>query len=217
MDLELIEFSRCRDGDTVAEVKSVLDAAQIPYRVGTTATNFDISTIGSGSEPEVIISVRRADFSAARAAMEEEHLKVELPADYYLLKFTDEELAEVLGKPSEWSPFDVAHARKLAGERGVDPAAIERQSAERMSVLRQGKPASGTLLFFGWLFSVLGGVIGLGIAWSICSMKEKTHEGEFFTYDEQSRGIGKRMLLLACVMTGLALLLRLSSVLSTDQ
>jgi hypothetical protein len=85
MELELIELRRCRDGDSVAETESVLDAAQIPYRVGSTATNFDISTIGSGSDPEVIISVRRADFAAARAAMEEEYLKVELPADHYML------------------------------------------------------------------------------------------------------------------------------------
>ncbi|MCB1228593.1 MAG: hypothetical protein KDK99_22510 [Verrucomicrobiales bacterium] len=214
MDSELIELRRCRDGDTVEDTKSVLDAAQIPYRVGSTATSFDISTIGTGSDPEVIISVRRADFSAARAAMEEEYLKVDLPSDHYLLTSPDEELAEILGKPVEWSPFDVAHARKLAEARGIEPADIERQSEERAKRLKQGKPASGSLLFFGWLFSVLGGLIGLGIAWSICFMKEKSPEGDFFTYDEKSREIAKPMFILACVMTGLALILRFSNIVS---
>ena len=214
MDSDHIELSRCRDGDTVAEIKSVLEAARVPYRIGSTATNFDITTIGSGSDPEVIISVRRDDFPAARAAMEVEFLKVDLPSDHYLLTFSDEELAEILGKPSEWSPFDVAHARKLAEAREIDPEDIKRQSEERVERLRRGKPASGTLLFFGWLFTVLGGLIGIGIAWSICSMKEKTPEGEFFTYDERSREIGKPMLLLACVMTGFAVLFRFSSILS---
>jgi hypothetical protein len=45
-------------------------------------------------------------------------------------------------------------------------------------------------------------------------MKERTPEGEFFTYDERSREIGKPMFLLACLITSLALLLRFSSMLS---
>jgi hypothetical protein len=91
---------------------------------------------------------------------------------------------------------------------------LYKQSQERAEKLKQGKPASRTLLFFGWLFSVLGGLIGLGIAWSICFMKEKTPEGEFFTYDEKSRGIAKSMFVLACVMTGLVFIFGFSNILS---
>ena len=207
MDSEIIELSRCRDGESVAEIKAILDAAGISYRVGSTATTFDITAIGSGSDAEVIFSVRRSDFSAARSAMENEFLSDALPDDYYLLTFSDEELAEILGKPSEWSAFDVAHARKMAEARGIDEAQVIKKREERIKILQQGKPASRTLLFFGWLFSALGGLIGLGIAWSICHMKEKTPEGEYYTYDARSREIGRPMLKLAWVMTGITLLL----------
>lgn len=72
MKSDLVELSRCRDAENVSETTGVLDSANIPYRVGSTASNFDITAIGTGSNPEVIISVRRSDYVAARTAMEEE-------------------------------------------------------------------------------------------------------------------------------------------------
>lgn len=209
MEEQYLELSRCRDGETVGDTKAVLDAAAIPYRLASTAPTFDISTIGTGADPEVIISVRQADYPAARAAMEEEFLKVELPDDHYLVTSTDHELAEILGKPSEWSPFDVAHARLLAAQRGVDLELIESRKRQRLEELKRGKRASTGLMFAGWLFSALGGLVGIGIAWSICFMKEKTPEGEYHTYDARSRDLGKGMLFLGCLVLGLAVLLRL--------
>lgn len=209
MEPELIELSRCRDGEAVAEVCAILDSAGIPYTTGSTAPNFDISTIGSGNDAVVIISVRKHDFVAARSAMENEYLKYALPDDHYLKSFSNEELAEVLGKSSEWSPYDVAHARELAKAKGIDPAEIERLHDEKMDQLRKGKPASPALLICGWVFTLLGGLIGLGIAWSICYMKEKTPDGDFHTYDEKSRQLAKPMLIIASIMLGVGIGFRL--------
>lgn len=209
MEEDFLELSRCRDGESVEDTKAVLDSAAIPYRLASTAPTFDISTIGTGADPVVIISVRKADYPAARVAMEEDLIRVDLPDDHYLLTATDHELAEILGKPSEWSPFDVAHARRLAAQRGVDLELIESSKRQRLDMLKRGKPASKGLMFAGWLFSALGGLFGIGIAWSICFMKEKTPEGEFHTYDARSRDLGKGMLFLGCLVLGLAVLLRI--------
>jgi hypothetical protein len=209
MVVEFLELSRCRDGESVEDTKSVLDAAGIAYRLASTAPCFDLSSIGTGSDPEVIISVRSVDYEAARTAMEEDFLKVDLPDDHYLLTSSDHELAEILGKPSEWSPFDVAHARRLALERGVDLEQIESQKRHRLEKLKRGKPASRKLLLAGWIFSALGGFFGVGIAWSICYMKEKTPEGEFYTYDARSRDIGKGMLFFSILVLCLAALVKL--------
>lgn len=214
MKSDLIELSRCRDAENVSDITDILDSANIPYRVGSTASNFDLSTIGTGSNPEVIISVRRADYFAARTAMEEEYLKISLPDDHYLWTSSDDELADILGKPEEWGSFDVAHARKIAEGRGIDEALIQQKKSQRIEQLQQGKHASKALLFFGWLFSLFGGLIGIGIAWSICFMKEKTPEGEFFTYDEESRGRGKPMFQVACVVIVIAIFVRIYVTLS---
>ena len=108
----------------------------------------------------------------------------------------------------------MAHARRLIGERAIDLKKVEDKRAEHLRQLRQGRPASKQLILLGWVFSVLGGLIGLGIGWSLAYMKEKTPDGEFFTYDEESRVIGKNMLRLAATVIAIAVLLRLSSLLS---
>ena len=209
----MTEVGRCRDGDSLAQIRSVLDGAGIAYRTASTAATFDIAAIGSGGEADVIVSVRKADYAAARAAMEEEFLSADLPPDHYLLGFSDDELVEVLGKADEWSPHDVAHARRLAAARGIDESAVRLRAEEKVQSRRNGKPASRALLIAGWIFSLLGGLIGLGIAWSICYMKDKTPEGEFFTYDERSRARARPMLAVASVVTGIDLLLRFTDIL----
>lgn len=154
---------------------------------------------------------RNAESGAER---ESEYLKTDLPADHYLLASTDEELVEILARPSDWCGFDVAHARRLVLQRGIDLKLVEDKKAEHVHQLRRGKRASKKLIVFGWVFSVLGGLIGLGIAWSLVSMREKTPDGEFFTYDEESRAIGEEMLTVAGVILVVVVSVRLVSLAS---
>lgn len=202
-----VELQRCRDPEGLAEITQILEATGIPYKNSTLPVLFDLGKIGAGEDAQVIVSVSREFYDSARAALEAAYLKLDLPPNHYLLTSTDEELVEMVGQASEWSPFDVAHARRLIGERGIDSKKIEDKRAEHLRRLRQGRPASQWLLFFGWLFSMLGGWIGLGIAWSLSYMKEKTPYGEFFIYDRQSRAIGKKMLGVGLAVIASALIL----------
>lgn len=220
MDSDLIELCRWRDTESADETKRILERAEIPFRIGSTGPVSDISYLGTGATSEIIVSIRRSDFDAARDAIEQEFLQVELPDDHHLLTATNDELAEILGKPSEWSPFDVAHARRLSKAKGVDLGEIEKKKTERIQKLEQGKPAPTILLYCGWVCSFLGGfiwllgsVIGIGIASSLLFLKEKTPEGEFFTYDQKSREIGKPMLVISVAMGLIGITLRFWSVL----
>ena len=53
-DLDIIELSRSRNNDSIQDIKEIFNAAKIPCRVGSTATNFDISEIGMRTDPEVL-------------------------------------------------------------------------------------------------------------------------------------------------------------------
>ncbi|MCX6867181.1 MAG: hypothetical protein NTV46_13360 [Verrucomicrobia bacterium] len=205
----LIELQRCRDAASVKELTQILNDAGIPHRVGSSAPIVDISTIGSGNEAQVIVSVRAKDYDAARAAMEEDSLQIELPMGHYLLTSSDDELAEIIAQANDWSAFDVAHARRLLNDRGVEPSKIAEKKAERLNELRTGKKATMFLLCFGWLCVLLGGLVGLGIAWSLCYSKDMTPDGEFFTYDIKSREAGKPMLTCSCLMIVLYLFIGL--------
>jgi hypothetical protein len=70
-----------------------------------------------------------------------------------------------------------------------------------------GKPSTG-LLTAGWIFSILGGWIGILIAWQIAYGKDRS--GAIYKYDDGSRTIGRRMLGLSIFMMVLSLALRFS-------
>jgi hypothetical protein len=202
-----VELQRCRDLESLTQITGILEAAGIAYQRSSLPKMFELGKIGAADEAEVVVSVPRELYDAARAAMESAYLNTKLPEDHYLLTSTDEELIEIVAQSSEWSALDGAHAKRLMGERGIDTKRIEDKRAEHLQQLRLGRPAPKKLTLFGWLFSVLGGLIGLGIAWSLCYMKEKTLDGEFPTYDEKSRAVGQKMLRVAIIAFAGALFL----------
>lgn len=206
MPTGLIELQRCFDGTAVAELTAILDAAGIQYRVGSDAPVIDISSVGTGNTAQAIVSVMERDYEAARDAMERDSLKVPLPANHYLLTSSDDELAEILAQPAEWSAYDVAHARRLLRERGIDPAMIAAKQELLKTQTREGKPASRFLLIVGWICTLAGGLLGVAIGWALCFSKESTADGTFYTYDAKSRAIGKWMFPIACITTGLGIL-----------
>lgn len=206
---DYLELQRFRGDEGLVETKETLEAAGIEFRLSSTNVNFDLASIGSGQDAEVIVTIHKDDYQAARAALEQANLSVKLPEGYHLLDATDDELAEILGHESDWSPFDVAHARRLAGERGVDMEKVIAERAAYLQKLQNGKPAPQILITAGWIFSVLGGVFGAGIAWSLMHSKDKTPHGEFFTYDKDSQKTGARMMCLAVSVLIIQLILLL--------
>ena len=57
------------------------------------------------------------------------------------------------------------------------------------------------LLIAGWIFAILGGLIGIAIGSSICNGKVKLSDGtKVHRYDEASRGKGKVILVVAIAM-----------------
>lgn len=190
---ELIELQRCKHPEAITEYTEILDKADITYRLSSTASNFDLSSIGSGQDEEVIITVHKNQYKDARTALENEFIKVDLPDDHYLHNSTDQELIEIVGQFNEWSPFDVAHAHRMINERGIDLNKVEQEHVAYIGKLKSGRPASSLLILAGWVLTIVGAIGGIGISWSLRTMKDKTPYGEFYTYDKESRETGLYM------------------------
>jgi hypothetical protein len=110
---------------------------------------------------------------------------------------TDEDLINVLAEPDEWNGFDVARARCVARQRGLNAEAILR---ERVAKLSQGIPAPRWMLTVGWLTSFT--ILCLPIAFSLAFKKTATTHGEFYVYDKRSRDHGIYMFIVqVCLVT----------------
>jgi hypothetical protein len=165
----------------------------------------------------VIFSVSASDFPRAREVLEQSYLDDPLPGDHHLLTASEDDLIEILAHENEWSAFDVAHARRLARDRGLDLAKVEREREQSLRLKREGKQASRFLTMGGMLCCILAGcgfflfgIAGLGIGWSLVSMRDKTPEGVFPTYDEPSRKSGWVMIWFAIGASVLGLVTRIA-------
>ena len=209
------ELQKFRESSEAKEVANLLEQAGVNFTVSNTSRAFDVSQIGGlggdSSDEGILIAVRESDFESARSILEASYLSTPIPDDHYLITASNEDLAEILATPDEWSPFDVVHARSMMSKRGIDLELIEEKKQKRIEALKSGKPASNWLIWGGWAGALTGGLIGVGIAWSLTSMKEKTPEGEFYTYDDRSREIGKKMMSVSIVVLLLLVFLRGSS------
>lgn len=81
-----------------------------------------------------------------------------------------------------------------------------KESYLRQELREKGKPwgtgrPTRLTIGIGWVFSLLGGLLGVGIAWHIAYGKDKSDRtGMTYLYDDQSRAQGRQMLAVAVVM-----------------
>jgi hypothetical protein len=116
------ELFRSTHLDEVEATVEVLKAAGIEHNLDAPDAEDGVAILGQIQKEQVavVVLVAKDDLEAARAALEASFAESELPQGHFLLTATDADLAEILSAPDKWSAFDAAHARRLAGERGVD-------------------------------------------------------------------------------------------------
>ena len=197
------EVMRSGSLEEIRTASEVLDVNGIFYQVSNTGAVFDVTMIGSQPLNEYLIKVTDADLETARSALENHYTAKDLPCDHFLRTATDEDVVEILASPLDWDAFTIAHARRIAATRSINPDMIKGKRDERIiekrKELKVGKAAPTWLLVFGWTSALMGGVIGIGIGYSLFYMKEVTQEGSFFTYDESSRRRGGQIRILSIV------------------
>lgn len=181
------ELLRSKDGNWIKEVCFVLNKANIFFSVVQTKVVVDLDNDGAQNLPagDVSILIPPEHWTAARTVYESYVQAYELPELHFLRNATDEDLINVLAEPDEWNGFDVARARWVARQRGLNAEAILR---ERVAKLSQGIPASRWMLTIGWLTSFT--ILCLPIAFSLVFKKTTTTHGEFYVYDKPSRDQG---------------------------
>lgn len=192
------------DPEMAEELTRVLDEHGIPYRVERAKPPVDLAFTADQTHERVLVSIPPDLFVTADKAQESmtPDAEKDVEEDHYLNDFSDDELQEVLHKAREWHPADVIIARRLLASRGVDieEAKIQEKQAEHLEKQRQPIRASFALLAAGFIFSLLGGLIGLGIGWSLVSMKERDATGKVcHRYDARSRELGRCMIFLGIV------------------
>ena len=196
-----IEIKRTLVKESIKEIADIFDANNIEFVVEDTKPSFDITFTNSGIV-EYILKVKEFDFDRANELLTinlAENIEIE---EHYLDSYKDYELIEVISMPKDWDKFDLEYAKKLIKKRGivVDEEIIEKAKLKQENELKEPTKAKAVIILVGYLFSLMGGWIGLVIALHLKYKKNKIegHENIFY-YDEKSRSHGDSMLIIAII------------------
>ncbi|OIQ22119.1 MAG: hypothetical protein BM557_01720 [Flavobacterium sp. MedPE-SWcel] len=156
-------------------------------------------------QKEYEIQLRQPDFEQATLFLEElvEEGTNQLPEDYYLLEFTDEELLDVVVKRDEWSEFDYLLARKLLAKRGkpIDEEQIKALNKSRIEDLTKPEESQGAWIIAGYCFAFMGGFLGVIIGYVLWTSQKTLPNGKkVYSYSELDRKQGKRILILSIII-----------------
>lgn len=195
------------------ELKKLLNENGIESLLADNIPTVDITFSGNTLQNEFEIRIKQSDFKKAEEILEKnaENLIDQIDKGYYLFEFTDEELYEILLKSDEWNPFDYTLAQKILKQRGksVDKALLSSLKNERLKNLAKPEENQKPWIIAGYIFSLLGGFLGLIIGYFLWTSKKTLPNGQkVYSYSANDRKHGKYIFYIGLVIAPTALLLR---------
>lgn len=209
----LVTYRKFSDFQQAQELTELLDKNNIEYYLEEDAQAFDPSFTVNGIKKDYLVKINQQDFVKVDLLLAEitEKEVENVPPDYYLLEFTDEELMEVVLKRDEWSNFDYILARKLLKERGkeVSYEVLELINKQRINDLAKPEERQKAWIMAGYVLALLGGIISIFIGWHLLSFKKTLPNGQrIYSYASEDRNHGLIIMILGLLFFAGAIFLR---------
>lgn len=164
----MIELEKYQSGQELDDVVRLLEINDFEYEIENIIPDFDPSFSGKRPLELFSLKVKRSDISQINELLTSEDAKFDynqIPSDYYLIQFTNEELLDVLLKPDEWSREDYRLSQLILEKRGkvITEDMLQKMKDKRLEDLRQPEKFD---IDFTWWLNILLGSVSVGL-WSI--------------------------------------------------
>lgn len=202
----MADFITLRKYPTKAEAEDLgaqLADSGIEFRIENLTPPVDITFTGNLTlQQEFAVKVPETDFDAAKKVMEEAVAASldQLPDEYYLFDFSEDELYEVLKKADEWSELDVQLARKILRERGetVDDAHLEAIRKSRLQELSKPPKDESSWISSGYWLAFLMPMIGILLGFFMMQGKKTLPDGQrVYFLSANGRRHGRNVMLIS--------------------
>ena len=193
-------FMSITDATIAEEIIGILETNKMDFRVQDTAKDFDASLAYNEAKNSILIMLDPKDFGIASSILEQNTKFdiTEIDPQHPLLSFSNEELKDVVKNYDEWHPIDVKLARYLLNKQNivVQESEIKEQQHVKELKAQEQENSSSLTLWMGYLFCLMGGLAGIGIAIFLLTAKKKLPDGtKKFIYTDSDRKHGFYMLL----------------------
>jgi hypothetical protein len=200
MNESMQTFQLFHDRQAAEQLGQLLQEHHIPFEIVKLKRYFDPSFAFNKFEPDVQLQLRPSDFTTARQIIATYYKTVldQVDRNYYLWRFTDRELLEIMRKPDEWGIYDQVLAQRILHERGIEVgSAHESISAERLLALKQPEKLEHYWIVLGYVLALTGGFFGMLMGWLFRNLKKTLPNGEqVYVYGEKDRLHGSRMMVI---------------------
>ncbi|MEZ4828714.1 MAG: hypothetical protein R3C61_20880 [Bacteroidia bacterium] len=196
------------------ELRDLLKENGIESLLADNIPSFDVTFSPNILKNEFEVRIRQTEFKKAEEILEKnaENFVDQIDNDYYLFGFTDEELYEILLKSDEWNVFDYTLAQKILKQRGkaIDKELLTSLKTERIKDLAKPEENQRSWIVAGYIFSILGGFLGLLIGYLLWTSKKTLPNGQkVYSYTVNDRKHGKYIFYTGLIIGSAALFLRL--------
>lgn len=198
-------FMSLTDSRIAEEFSVILEAHKIPFKTQDTAKDFDASFANNEAKQSILIMLDPNDFEKASSVLEQNiALNInEIDPQHPLFSFSTEELKDVVKNYDEWHPIDVKLAKYLLKQQNivVEPKGIQTQQHVKELKSFHPEKSSTTTLLLGYIFCMIGGFAGIGIALFLMTATRKLPDGtKKYIYSDSDRKQGLYMLLVGGIV-----------------
>lgn len=205
MSEEFLPYRRFPNATVAQPLLELLHAHGLVAQTRLDQPAVDPSFAFNATNQYLLVLLRPADFARAQALEQQaaQAQLAEVPADHYLLRFNNTELYDILLRPDEWNPLDVALAGQLLAQRGepVTPALLDDLRRQRLEDLARPEPRQTGGVLAGYVLALLGGFLGLLIGWHLYAHRRRLPTGEQVpAFRPADRAHGLRIVVLSAVV-----------------
>jgi len=211
----MVPFRTFKDAPAAADLAEWLILQGIHSEVTDTSAYFDPSFAHSILTREWTVRIRSEDFTRAAEVLHHfyDQRLGSVPEDYYLFRFTDAELEDILSKPDEWGDLDYALARQILQTRGrsLPEEALQLLRKKRYEQLSSPeRQAAGNIIAWGYVLAIGAGFIGSLIGWHLMNSRKILPDGKSVPrYTKAAALQGKRIFRLGLAVTFIFALIRI--------
>ncbi|WP_158995576.1 hypothetical protein [Mucilaginibacter sp. L196] len=210
MEPDFITYQRFNDIALANNLADILQRHNITYTIEEESLTFNPTfVLNNELANEYAVKIKSEDFEQVNQLLvEEETTNIdEVEADYYLFKFTNDELIDLITKADEWSAFDYLLAQKILTERGItiNDKYLAELKEKRIEELKEPETPQTIWIVVGYMAAFLGGILGIFIGWHLLSSKKTLPNGEkVYDYNDHDRKHGRNIFYLSIIIFAIA-------------